>query len=215
MALKGTYKGLVNIRYVLFCLLYYIFKIFLMLYDVDLPECILGLTRLVMVSLAIVPLLRAFQKSISSLFLFYIFELLYAYTYIYYRLLHSAVIFQQNNNMANLSRVDPAMISSGHLGQTYFHQLHTPGKASIFTSVILVDACNLYEPKHMPNSKPIKSISGTLIEGEWERFVGAIGMVLHTRDFKAQLFRDNLSFTTAPSNVDGNFLFIFPVSNHY
>ena len=106
------------------------------------------------------------------------------------------------------------MISTGHLGQTYFHLLHIPGTASIFTSVILVDSCNLHEPKHMPNSKPFKSISGALIEGEWERFVGAIGMVLHIRDFKAQLFRDNLSFTTAPSNVDGDLYFIFAFNHH-
>jgi hypothetical protein len=180
--------------------------------DVDLPECILGLTRLAAVNLVIVLLLTACQRSTSSLFNF--LYLIFLYAYIYCRLLYSAIIFQQSKNSANLSRVDPAKISTGHLGQTYFHLLNTPGTASIFTSVILVDTCNLHEPKHMPNSKPFKSITGTLIEGEWERLVGAIGMVLHIRDFKAQLFRDNLSFTTAPSNVDGDFYFIFAFSHH-
>ena len=68
----------------------------------------------------------------------------------------------------------------------------------IFISVILVHECCLLQPKTSVNTKPIKCISGGLIEGEWERFVGAIGMVIHEQEFKAQLFRDNLSFTTTP-----------------
>jgi hypothetical protein len=65
-----------------------------------------------------------------------------------------------------------------------------------FTSVIVVDSCYLIDAKPTPNSKPVKAISGAIIEGEWERLVGGIGMVLHERDFKAQLFKDNF---TAPS----------------
>ena len=113
--------------------------------------------------------------------------------------MRSAITFQNSNNFANLSRVDPALISTGHLGQTYFHLLRAGAKAITFTSVIIVDSCHLFEAKPAPNSKPVKAISGALIEGEWERLIGAIGMVLHERDFKAQLFKDNLSFTTAPS----------------
>jgi hypothetical protein len=119
--------------------------------------------------------------------------------------LRSAIVFQRSNNFANLSRVDPALISTGHLGQTYLHLLRGGARALTFTSVIIVDSCHLVEPKPAPNSKPVKAISGAVIEGEWERLVGAIGMVIRERDFKAQLFKDNLSFTTAPSTADGNF----------
>jgi hypothetical protein len=118
--------------------------------------------------------------------------------------LRSAIVFQRSDNFANLSRADPAIISTGYLGQTYLHLLTGGPRALTFTSVIIVDSCHLVEAKPASNSKPVKAISGALIEGEWERLIGAIGMVLRERDFKAQLFKDNLSFTTAPS-TDGMF----------
>jgi hypothetical protein len=49
----------------------------------------------------------------------------------------------------------------------------------------------------------MKVISGALIEGEWERFVGGIGMVIHEHEFRAQLYKDNLSFNTLPANFEG------------
>ena len=55
--------------------------------------------------------------------------------------------------------------------------------------------------------KPVKAVSGALIEGEWECFVGAIGMVIHERDFRAQLFKDNLSFTTTFATDGDPFIF--------
>jgi hypothetical protein len=48
----------------------------------------------------------------------------------------------------------------------------------VFTSLIVVATGNLLEPKLYTNSKPAKGISGALVRGEWERFIGAIGMVL-------------------------------------
>lgn len=52
----------------------------------------------------------------------------------------------------------------------------------------------------MGNGKMQKVIAGACIAGEWERLVGAIGMVIHQREFKAQLAQDNLSFSTAYSS---------------
>jgi len=124
------------------------------------------------------------------------------------RLLHSAIVFQHSDNFANLSRVHPAILSTGHLGHSYLHLLGGGSRALTFTSVIVVDTSYLLEAKPTLNSKPVKAITGALIDGEWERLIGAIGMVLHERDFKAQLFKDNLSFTTAPSNADGRFAFL-------
>lgn len=88
-------------------------------------------------------------------------------------------------------------MSTGLNGQTYFH-LCGKQRALVCVSAIIVDESHILEAKTSQNIKPIKSISGALIEGEWERFVGTIGMVIHERNFKAQLFRDNLSFTTTP-----------------
>jgi hypothetical protein len=102
----------------------------------------------------------------------------------------------------NLSRVDPAHVSTGFNGQKFFHR---PGSARpiVFTSVIYISSCDLMEPRITPNTKPAKMICGALVEGEWERLVGGIGMVIWEREFKAQLFKDNLSFTTAPSSGEG------------
>jgi hypothetical protein len=120
----------------------------------------------------------------------------------FFRLLRSAVLFKSHLQFANLSRVDPAYISTGHNGSKHFHRLASAAPI-LFTSIIVVSSCSLLEPKMTANSKPAKMISGALIGGEWERFVGAIGMVLGEREFKGQLFRDNLSFSTAPATSDG------------
>jgi hypothetical protein len=70
----------------------------------------------------------------------------------------------------------------------------------IFTSVVIVDSSHLFEPKVMGNGKMQKVIAGACIAREWERLVGAIGMVIHQREFKAQLAQDNLSFSTTYSS---------------
>ena len=115
------------------------------------------------------------------------------------RLLLSAITFQQHQNFANISRVDPTLISTGLNGQTFFH-LCSSATALVFTSIILVDESHTLEGKLGPSGKPVKCISGALVEGEWERFVGAIGMVINECDFRAQLFKDNLTFSTTPFN---------------
>jgi hypothetical protein len=122
------------------------------------------------------------------------------------RLLRSAILFKSHLQFANLSRVDPAYVSTGCNGSKHFHRLASTAPI-VFTSVIVVSSSSLLEPKMTTNSKPAKMISGALIAGEWERFVGAIGMVLWEREFKGQLFRDNLSFMTAPLMVDGKLFY--------
>jgi hypothetical protein len=121
------------------------------------------------------------------------------------RLLRSAVTFKSHLQFANLSRVDPAYVSTGSNGSKHFHRVSSAAPI-LFTSIIVVSSCSLLEPKMPTNSKPAKMISGALIGGEWERFVGAIGMVMAEREFKGQLFRDNLSFSTAPATNDGKLL---------
>lgn len=118
-------------------------------------------------------------------------------------MLESAIIFQRMKNFANLSRVDPSIVSTGHAGQSFFHLLGGGAQPLLFTSVIIVSECMLLSPKITPTTKPIKVISGSLISGEWERFVGAVGMVIGAEDFAAQLFKDNLSFTTTPALAEG------------
>lgn len=123
------------------------------------------------------------------------------------RLLFSGVVFASHKRFVNLSRIDPAIVSTGFNGSKCFHRPGSPNPI-VFTSVILVSTCDLINPKSVANSKPVKAISGALFEGEWERFVGAIGMVIWEREFRGQLFKDNLSFTTSPQ-MDGKFLFFF------
>jgi len=112
-------------------------------------------------------------------------------------LLLSATIFSRHDALpiANLSRVDPALVSTGLHGKKHFHHV---GNDSPFTfcSVIHVDDCNLDEGRTTSNDKLQKIIKGSLMEGEFERFVGAIGMIIGQRLYNAQLFRDVLTFST-------------------
>jgi hypothetical protein len=118
-----------------------------------------------------------------------------------FRLLRSAIVFKSYKQFSNLSRVDPARVSIGHNGAKHFHLPGVPTPI-VFMSVIVVATSDLLEPKLYANSKPSKGISGALVGGEWERFVGTIGMVLHEREFKGQLFKDHLSFSTAPLSAE-------------
>jgi hypothetical protein len=109
----------------------------------------------------------------------------------------SAIIFDTAHTFANLSRVDPALISTGMHGRAYLHPVGNGSYPIVFTSVIVVNECHLMKPKISGNSQPFKMIGGKVFSGEWERMIGCIGMILGVRDFKAQLYKDVLSFATS------------------
>jgi hypothetical protein len=113
------------------------------------------------------------------------------------RLLLTAITFDRHVSLpvANLSRVDPAFVSIGHHGKKHFHRVAND-QPLLFTSVILVDQCHLAEGRSTNSGKLHKVIKGQLIEGEFERFVGIIGMVIRERKFRAQLYKDILDFST-------------------
>jgi len=101
----------------------------------------------------------------------------------------------RNKSIANLSRVDPAFVSTGLHGKKHFHRVAND-QPLLFTSVVIVDQCYLAEGRTTTNGKLHKLIKGTLLEGEFERFVGAIGMITRERHFMAQLYKDALDFST-------------------
>jgi len=119
-----------------------------------------------------------------------------------------AVVFSSNGGYRNLSRIDPATISTGVGSSTYFHAV---GGSSpyVFTSLVLVNACHLNEPRTSSAGKTQKVIEGACIEGEWERLVGCVGQIIHAREFKGQVQAGNLSFTTAFASA-GNHAFFVP-----
>jgi len=112
-----------------------------------------------------------------------------------FRLLYQAVTFGGSPKFTNLSCTDPAKISTGVGSLTYFHAVGG-GTPIIFLSTIVVKDCNLQDAKMSSTGRFQKIIEGACIEGEWERLVSAIGQVIHAREFKAQLYMDNLSFAT-------------------
>jgi hypothetical protein len=97
-----------------------------------------------------------------------------------------------------LLREDPAHMSTGQFGRNFFYNV-SGTLPTMFTSVIIVNSCYLDEPKVPGFGKPVKVIDGALIEGEWERFGGATGMILGVDAFQGQLFKDYLSFSTMAS----------------
>jgi hypothetical protein len=111
--------------------------------------------------------------------------------------------------VANLSRNDPAMLSVGDGGKTYIHLLTGSVRPMIFTSVIVVSQCHLVEAKTAGTGRTYKVIDGSLLAGEYERFVGAIGMILGVSEYRAQLYMDNLSFTTAFSSPENGESILF------
>jgi hypothetical protein len=117
-----------------------------------------------------------------------------------------AVIFSSNGSYHNLSRIDPATISTGVGSSTYFHAVGG-GTPYMFTSLVLVNSCYLDEPRTSAAGKTQKVIEGACIEGEWERLVGCIGQIIHAREFKGQIQAGNVSFTTAFASA-GNCAFI-------
>ena len=54
-------------------------------------------------------------------------------------------------------------------------------------------------------------IEGALVEGEWERLVGAIGHVINKSEYKAQIQAGYVSFATSFANPVPGRLFYFLV----
>jgi hypothetical protein len=120
----------------------------------------------------------------------------YADRSIFHRLFFEAVTFAGVGNFRNLSRFDPAKVSVGIGSQSHFHAVGGGGPL-VFVSTIIVNECSLREPKMSQNGKLHKFIEGACIEGEWERLVGAIGMIINETTYKAQFQGGNVLFGTA------------------
>jgi hypothetical protein len=104
----------------------------------------------------------------------------------------------------NLSRTDPAKISTGSNGKKHFHSVHSD-QPLVFASVVVVDQCYLEDGRANSTGKLQKILKGSLLEGEFERFVGNIGMIIRAREFGAQLFKDVLDFSTYMDGSGGFF----------
>jgi hypothetical protein len=111
-------------------------------------------------------------------------------------LLKQVIVFSSLQNYKNLSRINPVVISTGVGNSTYFHPV-SGGAPYIFTSLILVSSCYLDVPKTSNTGRTQKYVEGACIEGEYERLVGCIGQIIHSREFKGQIAGGNISFATA------------------
>jgi hypothetical protein len=131
-------------------------------------------------------------------------------------LIESSLFFQSIvcsgvHGILNLSRSDPAKISTGFGGQTYFHAAGGSGPLT-FISTIRVGDCYLIDPKPNANGKTQRLIEGALIEGEWERLVGAIGQVINKSEYKAQIQAGYVSFATSfASPVSGELFYCLAI----
>lgn len=106
---------------------------------------------------------------------------------------------------ANLSRKDAGLLSIYQNGASYIHPVGNSTVPIIFTSVGSSSKCQLYEPKQ--GAKSLKVIEVALLSGEFERLVGAVGMITNEEQFHAQFSGDDLSFCTsfAPSGCEFSF----------
>ena len=114
----------------------------------------------------------------------------------FFRLLRSALILADYPKYKSLGRTPPHLISTGEHGRNYFHAVGG-GPPMVFISIIRVHSCNLFNPVvSVGVGKLQRSVQGSMIEGEWERFVGSVGMIIKNKEFRAPLNRDYLSFST-------------------
>lgn len=111
-------------------------------------------------------------------------------------MLYEALTFSGLANFRNLSRTDPAKVSTAVGSQTYFHAVGGGGPL-LFLSAVRVGECRLFEPRTSSNGKTQKILEGALIEGEWERLVGAVGHIIDKVEYRAQIQAGYLSFSTA------------------
>jgi hypothetical protein len=95
----------------------------------------------------------------------------------------------------NLSRSDSAKISTGSNGKKHFHSVYSD-QPLVFVSVIVVGQCYLEDGRATSTGKLQKVLKGSLLQGEFERFVGSIGMIIRAREFGAQLYKDDFDFST-------------------
>ena len=127
----------------------------------------------------------------------------------FFSLLKQVVVFSSLGNYRNLSRIDPAVISTGVGSSTYFHPVGG-GAPYFFTSLILVSSCSLDVPWITPSTgKMQKFVEGACIEGEYERLVGCIGQIIHSRLFTGRIAAGNIQFTTSFTTGNNGMFFLF------
>jgi hypothetical protein len=91
----------------------------------------------------------------------------------------------------------PSELSWGVNRRNYIHTVGGGGPL-VFLSILCINACHILEPvMNAALGKPQRSVEGGVLEGEYERMVGCIGMIIQEKEFRLPLFKDNLSFTTA------------------
>jgi hypothetical protein len=73
-----------------------------------------------------------------------------------------------------------------------------------FTSVIITNESHIVEPKISGNGKAFKVLEGALLAGEYERAIGSIGMIIGEKEFRGQIYMDNISFATSFSSSDNS-----------
>jgi hypothetical protein len=128
--------------------------------------------------------------------------------YIEFRLLFQAITFSGVGGIRNLSRSDPAKLSTGFGSQTYIHAVGGSAPLS-FVSTVLVGKCHLIDPKTAPNGRSQKLIEGIGIEGEWDRLIGVVGQVINRTQYKAPVEAGYVSFSTTLGNpVSGMSLYL-------
>jgi hypothetical protein len=124
-----------------------------------------------------------------------------------FRLFFEAITFSGVGGVRNLSRSDPAKLSTGFGSQTYFHATGGGGPLT-FVSAVRVGECHLIDPKTSANGRIQRLIEGAVIAGEWDRLVAVIGHVINQVEYKAQIQAGYVSFATALTSPESGKLLV-------
>ena len=105
-------------------------------------------------------------------------------------MLKNILMLQNFKDYRNLTRTPAHELSTGENGRNFFHNVGGGGPLKFFLSIIWVQSCNLVEPfMNSTLGKPQKYIQRRMIEGEYERSIGTIRMIINKKEFWALSIR--------------------------
>lgn len=112
-----------------------------------------------------------------------------------------SVEFDSYSNIVNLSRVDPATLSTSQNSVV----LHGNLSPVTCLSLIRVTESHLDTPKQMGSlDRYYKGITGIMLSYEWERMVSVIGMIYSMNNYYGPIYANTVSFSTKASSLSSS-----------
>lgn len=104
--------------------------------------------------------------------------------------------YDEKHNIANLSRVDPALIISKQVGKSDMVCICNKKKPALCVSVVVIEDDHTATTKTIGDDSVIKFITATPLTQEFERFAAVLCMTHGVESARCQLLDNILTFST-------------------